>query len=233
MPPFVAASGEVNIGDANRFLRPNIPALLKNQNPEQFPPVYVFNTFNREHQIPFGGKGLKVIKACEPGEKYSEPLKLDAIEIEEYNLADGGGNMSFTAESGMEVALDLIGATKGVAAQLDLFTTNLEWWGVFVSTNEVPTVKELAQARTKLTKMMQMIFDHGKKLAAAGPAGLAQVGPNHNLAAEFLGVVPPWSTLPEVKEERIACPECGEKIMPQAKLCIHCHTRFDGKAAKN
>lgn len=233
MPPFVAASGEVNIGDANRFVRPNIPALLKNQDPKQFPPVYIFNTFQREHQIPFGGKGLKIIKACEPGEKYSEPLKLDAIEIEEFNLADGAGNMSFTAEAGLEVAHDLIGAKPGVAAQIDLFTTNLEWWGVFVTTNEVPTPKELSDAKKKLTRMMQMIFDAGKKLATAGPAGLAQISENHNLAADFLGVQAPWTTVPEAKEERVSCPECGEKIMPQAKLCIHCHSRLDGKAAKN
>ena len=49
----------------------------------------------------------------------------------------------------------------------------------------------------------------------------------HNLAAEFLGEAKPWTTAPEVA--RISCPECAEKIMPTAKICIHCHSKLDGK----
>ena len=218
--------GSLEPSKMNRRQRPTIPALLQQDDPAKFPPVYVFNTFNREHRVNMGGKGFKVVPACPPDKPFSEPLVLRSIEIEEYDLADGVGSMSFTAEDGLDVARDVIGVRSTYAA-LGLYSTNLEWWGVFATLNNPPKKDELEEAKRKLTRMMRVIFENGKVLAASGPLGLASISPNHNIAAEFLGESKPWTTSPEVA--RINCPECAEKIMPSAKVCIHCKAKLDGK----
>lgn len=249
----VPHTGELAPSIMNRRQRANIPALLRQADPERFPPVYVFNVFNREHQIHFGSKGLKTIPACPAGRSFGPPLVFKAIEIEEYDLADGQGNMSFTAEEGMTVARDVIGVNS-TYAQLGLYTTNLEHWGVFVTDRldkcrecdgsgkvgksdkacaecfgmgGVPSSKELAAANAKLTKLMRVIFANGKALAAKGPMGLDQIQENHNLAAAFLGEQTPWATAPQVA--RTACPHCAEAILPAAKKCIHCGEWLDGR----
>jgi hypothetical protein len=218
--------GSLEPGKMNKRQRANIPALLLQDDPTKFPPIYIFNIFNREHRVHLGGKGMKTIPACQPGQPFSEPLALKAIEIEEFDLADGVGNMSFTAEDGLDIANDIIGV-RSTYAELGLYTTNMQWWGCFATLNNPPKKEEIEEAKKRLTRMMRVIYEDGKQKAASGPMGLAAISPNHNLAAEFLGEAKPWTTAPEVA--RISCPECAEKIMPTAKICIHCHSKLDGK----
>ena len=226
----VPVAGNINPGELNRRRRAVISKQLLDQDPKRFPPIYIFNIFNREHQIKKGAWGTKLIPACAPGEAYSKPVVLKAIEIQEYDLADGAGNMSFITEDGMALAKDYIGSGSA-SPGLSLYSTNLEWYGVFASENEKPTSAELSEAKRKLTRMMQAIFADGKMLAMKGPNGLAQIGPNHNLAAQFLGIDPPWGGPIQAKGEVALCPECQEEIKPGAKICKHCHSRLDKKSA--
>jgi len=223
----VPVAGVPNPREMNRRNRAFIPTMLKDQDPAKFPPVYIFNTFNREHHMYCGSKGLKVIPACPAGQPYGQPLALRAIEVEEYDLADGAGNMSYWTDDGIEVARDVIGVNSQGAA-FGLYTTNLEWWGVFATVNAEPTKEELAGAKAKLTRMMQLIYENGKKLAAQGPAGLSQIGENHALAAAFLGVPAPWGTVQQAMD---ACPWCKNPVNQGAIKCPTCHEILDLEAA--
>ena len=214
----VPVKGIPNPSEANRRNRAIIPSVLRNQDPNRFPPVYIFNIYDRSHVIPFGGFGTRTILACPKDAEYSEALVLDAMVLQEYDLADGSGNMSFTAEDGMEVARDLIGVNSS-SPGIGLYTTNLEWWGVFATRSEKPLRRELDAARAKLTKMMQFIFENGKALAQEGPLGLNKIGPNHYRAAEYLNLSAPWATVASPMER---CPVCKESIQPEALKCRFC-----------
>jgi hypothetical protein len=199
---------------------------LEQQDQRKFPHVYIFNTFQREHKIPLGGWGTFVIPACPKGQPYSKPLMIPGVAIQEYDLADGGGNMGVNFDDGMAVANDILGVNSFSSA-LDLYTTNLEWFGVFATHNEKPTEEELAQAKDKLTKMMNLVYADGNQIAGSPPelgaAGrpLRTVGPQHYQAADFLGLQPNWGAAHQA-QALVDCPNCGESIKAKAKQCRFC-----------
>ena len=228
----VPVSGNASSAYANRRTRANIPSMMKDQDPKKFPPIYIFNTYNRQHVIHHGSWGQKLIPACTPGEDYSTPLILKAIEIQEYDLADGAGNMGFVAEDGIELARDIIGVNSPGKA-LGLFTTDLEWLGVFATTNQTPTDAELKAAKGKLSRWMRIVYDDGAKLAASGPKGLDQIQENHNVAAQFLGIKnPPWLTVLPAQEGVEKCPQCLEEVQIGAKFCKHCRQAIEREPKK-
>lgn len=212
--------------EANRRQRTPIPARLLNQDPKKFPPVYIFNIFPREHVIPLGGWGTKRVPACEAGKPYSEPLILKSIEMQDKDLADGAGNMGLEFCDGIDLANDLLGV-RSMNDKPGLYTSNMTWWGLFATENEVPTQKELTTAREKLTKMMKLIFDNGKSLVQGNHP--EQISANHNIAAEFLNLTPPWGAITSAQK---ACKSCAESIQGAAKKCRFCGADPDKDPAK-
>ena len=132
-----------------------MPAMKAALGTVKVPPVYIFNVWTRTW-----GEGKYTIPACPEGEDHSEPLVIDGLVLSEYDLGDGGANMGTAVDAGMAVAQDIIGVNSTSPA-LDLFTTNREWFGVFATTNEQPTKKEIAAARAKLVRMMELIYAKG------------------------------------------------------------------------
>lgn len=213
------------------------------------PPVYIFNVWHR----PWGERPYR-IPACKPGKPYSKPLVIDALVLAEYDLGDGGGNMGTTVDPGMAVALSIIGAQSApvlrIAKKADedaedvieeiqdevvggipggLFTTNKEWFGVFATTNEMPSEEELARARGKLKQMQQLIYDTGSELLQAGEKVDMLNRRNYNDAAKFLGRAPLWGNQEHTMDR---CVFCKEPIVAGAIKCRHCNSRLDTAEAK-
>lgn len=201
-----AQEAAAHVQELNKRIRMPVPDVLK----RTLTPAFIFNTHDIEWQVNLGSLGRFIIPACEPGEQYSKPLKVDGFIADEYDLADGTGRMAWFPEEGANVAKDVVGIGSATP-QLDLYTTNREWFGVFIAAGERPTKEELASAKAKLTQMMTLLLQHGDRLALQGEKGLAQIGPMERKAAVWLNQKRSWAVLPEKMDN---CPGCGEPVRP-------------------
>lgn len=230
MPMVVPVENLSNPGEFNRRRVPPIPKSLKNQDPKRFPPLYMFNVGPRRWEFPPNDRGSRFLEACPKGKPYSDALVIPNIVMEIYDLADGGGNMGRLEEDGIDVALGLIhGGPSGPKLSLD--TANLEWFGVFVTENEVPTKLEIDNAKKKLHQMMRLVYDTGSSLVSQNADMSKRDGDKvlFNEAAEFLGLRPLWGTDDHIAER---CVFCQENIRAGAVLCRHCNSRQDTPEAK-
>lgn len=223
----------------------SMPAMKKALGTANTPPVYIFNVGPREFRqsTPMG---IFHIKACQPGESHSEALVIPGLVLSEYDLGDSGGAMGTTVDPGLDaigddgsqlygVAEDIIG-THSTSAGLDLQTTNLEWFGVFATSNKVPTKAEIATANGKLRQMMNVIYEDGaNKVRQNDPGHLdprcrMQERNIYNDAARFLGRPMLWGSEDHAMDR---CPFCREAIVAGAIKCRHCNSRLDSKEAKD
>lgn len=201
------------------------------------PSVYIFNVGPREWRNRFAAGRAYTIPACPKDAPYSPPLVVSTLCLSEIDLADGGNNMGVIMNPGLSgimnvngepqkvvgVANDIIG-TDSTAAALELNTTNLEWFGVFVSQNKIPTEDELLVARDKKRQMDQLIYATGAEKVHAGEKVAMIDRPRYNEAAAALGVKPLWGNLDHT---RASCPECHEDIIEGAHYCKHCQQAID------
>lgn len=188
---------------------------------EALPKRYIFNIYQKAWDVPLGGLGTFRIPACPEGEPYSKPLVVKGMNRDEYDLGDGQGHMSWNAIPGDQLAKAIVGLDSGSPA-LGTFTTNREWWGVFLSETPVPTEAQLTEARKKLVALMTMYLEQGDNLAAQGK--VADIGANERKAAQFLNQKRAWAQLPEKMD---SCPGCGEPIKPGVIKCKECGAILD------
>ncbi len=203
----------------------------------KLPSIYIFNVSRREFRNRIGAGKNYTIPACQPGEEYSEALEIPNLVLSEIDLADGGNNMGVIMNPGLNgvveiggeermvigIANDIIG-TNSTSPALGLYTTSLEWWGVFATLNKTPTKAELDQARSKLQQRMELVYATGAELVQAGKNVPMIDRPLYNEAAEILGRKPFWGTL---EHTRAQCPECHEDIIGGATFCKHCQQAID------
>lgn len=201
------------------------------------PLVYIFNISNRKFTNRIGAGKSYTIPACPKGQRYSEPLAIPALILSEIDHADGGNNLGVVmnpAQNGIVefgdeerkvigVVNDIIG-TDSTSPADGLFTTNLEWFGVFASSNIVPTKEELAEAHAKLRGHMELVFAQGSELVQQGLTVPMNDRAMYNEAAEILGRNTFWGNTEHAKAN---CPECGENIIAGAKFCKHCRQPID------
>jgi hypothetical protein len=208
----------------------------------KIPDVYIFSVGPREWRGIGGGKSF-VIPACPAGRRYSDPVAIPSLCISEIDLADGGNNMGVIQDSGISgvlevgdqleavvgVANDVIG-TNSTTPDCEITTTNGEWFGLFVTPNEVPTDEEIETALGKWRQMAEMIYTQGaqiieQKMPENQNAALRMKERKiYNEAALALGFKPLWG------ENNVAfenCPECQEPIKPGANFCKHCQQPID------
>lgn len=198
----------MHLNSLNSRKRKPIPAYFDDA--AKFPPVYIFNIYDMEHSVPLGGLGSFLIPACELGAEYSAPCVVKGFIADEYDEADGNGKMSWNPEQGADVAKDVVGIGSS-NPQMGSYTTNREWWGVFIAKGEKPSDEELSDAKKKLDQMMTHLVMEGDRLALQGPEGLKQIGPVHRRAVQWKKQKRDWATLPETM---IDCPGCGDPIKP-------------------
>lgn len=201
------------------------------------PNVYIFNISRNSFPNRIGAGKTYTIPACPKGKAYSEPIAVPALILSEIDYADGGNNMGVVmnpaensiVEMGDEdrkvigVVNDIIG-TDSTSPADGIFTTNLEWLGVFASRRATPTEGELAEAAAKLKHHMEMIYAQGAELVQQGQAIPMMDRPVYNEAAEFLGRNTLWGN---TEYSKANCPECGENIIAGAKFCKHCRQAID------
>ena len=225
----VPVSGQFDPSVMNRRHVQPIPKALQEQDPKRFPPAYVFNVGPRRHEFPPTERGSRYLEACPKNQAHSKPLIFRNIEMEVYDLADGGGNMGRLEEEGMDKAIALIhGGPNGPGLALD--TPNLEWLGVFVTENEKPTAQELATANDKWKRYCRLVYDQGSEALQQG----AKVQPGdrtiYNEAALVLGMKPLFGVSEHTFDR---CVFCKEVIQEGAIKCKSCGERLDTVEAKD
>ena len=207
------------INSMNSRNRKAVPGFMK----DRFPKVYVWSLYWRPLERRQGSLGMRIVPGCPDGQAVSEPLVIDGFIADEFDLGDGRGNMSWNAEAGTDVADDFIGA-RSYSAEMSTHTTNYEWYGVFRSAAEKPTIEELETAYAKLEKFQKMWLADGDRLALQGEKGLEQIGTPHREAAIWLKQPRSWSQ-PAVA--MIECPGCGNSVKPYIAKCGSCGAILD------
>lgn len=197
------------------------------------PKLYIFNVSQKEFRNRAAAGTNWTIPACKPGQKYSKALEIPMLSLCEFDPATGANQMGTlqvfgeTRELDGEVqpglANDIIG-TNSTSPALSLYTTNLEWFGVFSSPSPLPTEEELALANQKLREYMDLVYATGAELVQAGKKVAMIDRPRYNEAALILGRKPLWGSL---EHTRGNCPECKNDIIEGATYCQHCHQAID------
>jgi|SRR5208282_523985 len=199
--------------------------------------VSIFNVSRREfRERTVAGKSY-VIPACPAGQKHSPALEIPELVLSEIDYADGGNNLGVIMNPGLGGVSEIAGEERQVIGIADdiigknstspaigLFTTNLEWFGVFATLNEEPTDEELATANRKLRERMELVYVAGAELVQAGTPVKPSDRVLYNEAAEILGRKPFWGSL---EHTRGTCPECHEDIIDGANYCKHCQQAID------
>ena len=220
MAMLVPVNGNYDPSAVNRRQIPPIPKSLREQDPDRFPPVYIFNVGPRRHEFPPSEKGFRYLEACPSGKSVSKPLMLRNIEMEVYDLADGGGNMARLEEDGLDKALALI--HSGVGISID--TPNLEWLGVFVTENETPTAREISDAKKKLHQYMRLVYDKGSDLVQQGTKVDPMDRAIYNEAAQILGKASMFGVDEHTMDKCLFCRESiveGAVWDPLESTCRH------------
>ena len=220
----------------NRRNRKGVPDFMV----KRFAPIYIFNIYPKSHRRQGYAGGEYIVSACEPGQPYSKPCIINGFIADEYDLGDGQGNMSWNPEEGQNVAKDVVGIGS-TSPELSMMTTNLEWWGVFIARGEnqtdeekkdpvygrgeKPTKWELAQAKSKLDRLMARILSEGDRIAPfqndPKSEKLTQI---HFDAAAYLKQPRNWANPIQAMQD---CPGCGEAVKFGIAKCGHCGAILD------
>lgn len=208
----LAHSREVN---GSRFV-PTLPDFIKEVSDQHR--VYIFNVGPWPHKRELGSAGTYLIPACLEGKEYSEPLILNGIEDEPYPInertcttlpkAGKAGQLSGSGE-GSDLAQQIIGVGPHVAPNSSLIP-----FGVFASTNKVPTKAELVKAQAALNAKYLELVRLASEAHARGPNAVSEViDPDwHFVAArKLLKTVAecPWLANSSAPAKRENCPSCG------------------------
>jgi len=207
----------------------------------EIPNVYIFNVGPRVWKGVGAGREW-TIPPCPKGARRSEPIAVPMLNLSEIDLADGGNNLGIVidpAVTGIQkqgterrqvngVVDDIIGRNS-TTRELDLFTTNGEWFGVFSSATEEPTDEEIEAASDKLHQMAQLVYQTGAEKVQAGDKVRMEDRKLYNWATQQLGLKPLWGNLEHTMSQ---CPECGEDIREGANVCKHCHLAIDEQSVK-
>lgn len=220
--PVTAAQASAHIQSMNQRTRRPLPEFVS----KTVKPVYIYNIYNRKHLVHgMPGRGTYLIPACPEGKPYSEPCVIPGIVADEFDLADGQGNMATNPLEGLKVARDIVGITSA-QPELGVMDPNRENWGVFIAEGEKPTDKELERAKKKLVAFMTIILNEGDKAARDTRAGVKEnpIVQIHYDAAVYLKQKRDWNATPEQRQD---CPGCGENIKPNIAKCPHCGAILD------
>lgn len=208
--PITAAEALAHVTGMNKRRRTKFNPALRTA----LPPIYIYSIYDKPlkwRTADCGSLGRFVIPRCEEGKEFSEPLVINGLNPDEYDTGNDG-NMAMNTVTGEELVSAIVGL-ESPTPQLDLLTTNKQWFGVFSSMSNPPKKSEIADAKKKLEQMMKLLLSRGDKLAAAGK--VADIGIEERKAAVYLNQARDWSKPPMAMA---VCPGCGDPVNPAAAV---------------
>lgn len=209
------------LSERNTFNVPEVPQIVEN-----VPPVYIFNVSPNAFIENRGGLGDFVIQACPEGAKVSPATVIPGVVKEFYD--NGTTTKGLALHEGINVARDVVGISSA-DRQCGVFTTNLEWHGVFISKTKEPSDKDIAAARAKRKERNLYVINEADGLYLKGPKGMEEIGIPHRLAAREENVKRPWS---EKTVSQETCPACGSDVRPGIAVCPVCAVILNEELAR-
>jgi hypothetical protein len=169
---------------------PPLPKCLAN-----LPPVNIFNVFSERWIVPKGGLGIFTVQPCADGMMHSPALVIPHIVVEAIPINQS--QMEYRFYDGREVANDIVNpATDAPNA--------ISRWGVFVASGQLPTGKEIEQARWKLYQTCLKFAVEATELIEATESlpdpdrigARRNIGPMHHKALRYVqNYRPEWQKL--------------------------------------
>ena len=175
--------------------------------------VYIFNigplswtkdsVTKIDNRVARGSAGSYAIEACPAGAKYSKPLIIPSVVMSSYIDAASGAMKTDDVE-GKYIAKDILHPNNGGDWSEGV---NLDERGCFMTFNETPTEKELADARAKLEVYGRSQLATATQLETRGE--LDKITPNMRLFATYFGEDRSWNKIYRKIGE---CPVCGDPM---------------------
>jgi len=175
--------------------------------------VYIFNVGPIEHSVEKGSAGRYTVKACDPGEEFSDPIVLPRLVGDSYVVEN---EMKTHYVTGEFMAQDIIHPTIGANWS---FGQNLDEYGVFWTKNvkmivesegkkkPVPQKEDLVAARGKMEITFRKLLAMATTIETNG--NLNDITPLMRIAATYYGEDRPWN---RVYRKLAECPGCGEPV---------------------
>lgn len=185
--------------------------------------VRIFNVGPWRHEVPCGSAGTFIIPACPLGTAYVEmSTPLHAVEDELVIVSEK--EYKRLQDEGRYIANEILGRGRGRDRK-----GSLDHLGVFIAEGQVPTEKELEDARANLhvkcqeyINEMRTYWDIDRKTAHTmyKPA-------IHGMAAKILGLhEEEWmlSKTPKAPEKvtTVKCEGCRTEVEADAPMCFKC-----------
>src|SRR6266849_5450868 len=163
--------------------------------------VFIFNLMPMEWKVEKGSAGTFIVKGCEYGEPYSDPLVLPSVVGDSYVVEN---EMKTHYVSGEFMAQDIVHPTIGANWS---FGQNLDDLGVFWTKNKKPLPIELQAARGKMEVTFRKLLAMATTIETNG--NLNDITPLMRIAATYYGEDRPWN---RVYRKLAECPGCGEPV---------------------
>lgn len=203
----------------NGKIVPTLPRVLQNLCND--PVYYVFNVSPWPVNRQLGGKGTRVLQACPEGKSYSEPLTWGALDNE--TVAVDMNKMENRQEDGLEAGVNAF-LNRGRDCVPE---NNWENWGIGVTTTWPPTAQEISEANKRLNlKCDELIRDADRHHEQRRYDDITE---HHRWAARRRNLKKEWLN---ENPSLVACPACGEAVMPKIAKCPHCRATLDIELAR-
>lgn len=210
---------EVTFEDAQKYISrevtrrngkivPKLPDQLHNLC--SFPFYYIGNVGPWEWPRQMSGRGMRVIRACPEGAKFSEPLEMPILDNE--TVASDMNKMENRQEDGKLVVEAVMMEGYGFRPE-----HSLRNWGVFVLEHWPPTKQDLEEPTRLLNmKLGQIVSEADAHYANHKPDDISDM---HRMACRRLKQTRPWLN---AGVELESCPACGESVKANIARCPHC-----------
>jgi hypothetical protein len=221
-PDFVATKGYIDARRKGSQNRPKYPPQLDINKPFLERRVRIFNVGPFAYPVNLGSTGIFFIQACPEDKPYIESLTpLHELVQEYYPARDKREPMKLLQDEGRKIAVEILGEGRNQDKRQSKRHT-----GVFIAAGDVPTTKELEDARAELKRyasaqiaIMDQLWDRDRKLAY--DVFRPQV---HGVLARVLGLTgkdKAWLAQ-GASSDMIECPACKTSVRPDAAFCFNC-----------
>lgn len=183
--------------------------------------VRIFNVGPWSHTVPLGSVGVAFIPECPEDKPYVEMLmQLHELETELYPL-QREKEYKELREEGRKVAVEILGEGRNQDRK-----QSRRRMGVFIAAGEIPTEKEVADAKKELIPhckqmcaFMDKLWDRDRKLAydVFKPETFGKAA----RVLELTGKEKPWLTQGD-PVDAFKCPACRVVVERDAPICYNC-----------
>ena len=188
------------------------------------PKVYIYSLHPEPLVVAKGALGEFVIPPCEAGQKVSRPLVIHGKHAEHYDV--GGPSLPINYVDGVALAEDIVGV-KSQDRNLQTFTSNYEWYGVFISHSPNPSDKEIAAAREKRRARNLMFVAQADNFFLQGQT--KEIDARHRKAAIEEKQKKSWAQAPTTLD---TCPACGSQVQLNIAVCPNCTAVLNEQLAR-